>query len=185
MRWVLRSLSCCGFLFVGYVVGSLQIGGPTFLRADPQSDSPKQSESIPEAVRVKVREANRALSDAMLALQDEKRYVPAIQGVNAFATSVGGVDAVADLESGNGVDPETFAALYAGLALPEVAESLARNTEGHMTYKNKVIRIYSPTRMKQLFALRTELAPAATGVPSTKKSAAPKKEGEAAAEKSE
>ena len=79
----------------------------------------------------------------MQVLSDEKRYVPAIQGLNAFATSAGGVDAVADLESGQGVDPETFAGLYAGQALAEVAEHLGRDAEGHLTYKNKIVRIYS------------------------------------------
>jgi hypothetical protein len=117
-------------------------------------------------------------------LQEEKRYVPAIQGLNAFATTVGGVDAIADLESGQGVDPETFAGLYAGQALAEVAESLARDAEGHLTYKNKIVRVYSSTRMRQLFAMRAEFAP--PGAPSSKRpAAAPKKETEPAPEKAE
>lgn len=177
MRGVARSLSCVVLLFAGYVLGASQFGGSRWLRAE------LQDETLPTAIRDRLRETNHAISDTMQVLQEEKRYVPAIAGINAFATSAGGVDAVADLESGHGVDPETFAGLYAGLALPEIAEHVGRDAEGHVTYKNKIIRIYSPTRMKQLFALRAELVPAGAA-PSTKRPAAPKKEGDAA-EKSE
>lgn len=177
MRRVVRLSSGLGLLFAGYVLGSLQVGGPSFLRADPAS--PSLSEGIPDAAKAKLRDANRALADAVQSLTEEKRYVPAIQGVNAFAASVGGTDAIADLESGQGVDPETYAGLLSGQALPEVAENLARDSEGRLTYKNKSIRIYSPTRLRQLFLLRAEFAPvgasptpAATA--STKKAAAKK-----------
>ncbi len=157
------------------MVGSLQFGRPSLLQAEPQA------EALPNALRDRLRETDRALSETMQVLQDEKRYVPAIQGLNAFATSAGGVDAVADLESGQGVDPETFAGLYAGQALAEIAEHLARDAEGHVTYKNKVVRIYSLTRLKQLFAARAEFcrpAPRPSGQPR------PKKETDAAPEKS-
>jgi hypothetical protein len=180
MRRVVRLSSGIGLLCGGYVLGSLQIGGPAFLRAEPQPQSSSQSQSqslsegIPDAVKSKVREANRALADAIQALGEEKRYVAAIQGVNAFAASAGGVDAIADLESGQGVDPETYAGLLSGQALPEVAENLSRDAEGRLTYKNKSIRIYSPTRLRQLFALRAELAPVSTG-PAPAAAAATKK----------
>jgi hypothetical protein len=184
MRRAVRLSSGLCLLGAGYVLGSLQIGGPSFLRAEPQSSAPAQSlsEGIPEPVKVKLRDANRALADAIQALGEEKRYTPAIQGVNSFAASVGGVDSIADLESGQGVDPETFAGLLSGQALPEVAENLARNSEGRLTYKGKVIRIYSPTRLRQLFALRAEFAPAASpaagATASAKKAAAKKSETE-------
>jgi len=176
MRGVARSLSCLGLVFAGYVFGSLQFDRPSLLRAEPQADS------LPNAIRDKLRETDRILAETMQVLQDDKRYVPAIQGLNAFATSAGGVDAVADLESGQGVDPETFAGLYAGQALAEVAEHLGRDAEGHVTYKNKIVRIYSVTRMRQVFAARAEFAPA--GAASSKRSTAPKKETDAAPEKS-
>jgi hypothetical protein len=182
MRKVARGFSCLGLLLAGYALGSLQSGGPSLLRAEPQS------ESLPEAVTARIRDANHAVADAMQALQEEKRYVPAIQGVNAFAATVGGVDAVADLESGQGVDPETFAGLYAGQALPDIAERLARNAEGHLTYKNNSIRIYSATRLGQLFALRAKFAPVSAASGATAKRAAPAKKGadaEAEKEKSE
>ncbi len=166
MRRVVRLTAGLSLLGAGYVLGSLQVGGPSFLRAEPQSPSQSQSEGIPDSVKNKLREANRALADAIQALVEEKRYVPAIQGVNSFAVSVGGLDAIADLESGHGVDPETFAGLVSGQALPEVAENLARDAEGRFTYKNKSIRLYSPTRLKQLFALRAEFLPVASPTPS-------------------
>jgi hypothetical protein len=189
MQSAVRLSSGLGLLFAGYVLGSLHVGGPSPLRAEPQSSSQpqgqSQSEGIPDALKAKLRDANRGLADAIQALVEEKRYVPAIQGVNAFAASVGGVDAVADLESGLGVDPETYAGLLSGQALPEIAENLARDPEGRLTYKNKSIRIYSPTRLRQLFALRAEFAPVGTSpttTASTKKAPAKKAEAE---EKSE
>ena len=166
MRSAARLSTGLGLLFAGYVLGSLHAGGPSPLRAEPQAASqPKESlsEGIPDGLKTKLREANRALADAIQALGEEKRYVPAIQGVNAFAASVGGIDAIADLESGAGVDPETYAGLLSGQALPEVAENLARDPEGRLTYKNKPVRMFSPNRLRRLFALRAEFAPASTG----------------------
>jgi hypothetical protein len=183
MRWIPRTVFCLSLLFVGYVLGVLQMGAPRPLQADPTSDS------IQGAVRDKVRDADRALADAMQMLQDDKRYVPAIVGLNAFATSAGGVDAMADLESGQGVDPETFAGLYAGQALPEVAEHLAHDAQGRVTYKNHVVRLYNPSRLKQLFAARVEFAPTGAGPApkrssSAKKGAPAKEKGDAADDKS-
>jgi hypothetical protein len=174
MRAIVRCLFCLSIFLAGYVVGSLQADHPSFLHAD------QQTEPIPNAIRDRLRDTDRNLGETMQMLQEEKRYVPAIQGLNAFATTVGGIDVIADLESGQGVDPETFAGLYAGQALAEVAENLARDGEGHMTYKNKLVRIYSSTRLRQLFAMRAEFAPA--GAPSSKRpaAAAAKKEAEPA-----
>jgi hypothetical protein len=168
MSWIPRTVFCLCLLSVGYVLGTLHVAGPTPLSADPTT------ESVQGALRDKLRDADRVMSEAMQMLQDEKRYVPAILGLNAFATSVGGVDAVADLESGQGVDPETFAGLYAGQAVPEVAEHLAHDAQGRVTYKNRVVRLYNPTRLKQLFAARVEFAPAAGGGTTTKRSTAKK-----------
>lgn len=90
---------------------------------------------------------------------------PAIIGPNFFAISVGGIDAIQDLEEGRGVDPETLAGLYAGFAIPEVAKHL--NTEllpgggtrivsadGRLRYKGTVVRLYSPEHLRTLFARR-------------------------------
>jgi hypothetical protein len=175
MRVFSRFAFCLGLVFVGYALGVLQFSAPQPLRAEPTTDA------IEGPVRDKLRDADRVLSEAMQALQDEKRYVPVILGLNAFATSVGGVDAMSDLESGHGVDPETFAGLYAGYAMPEVAEHLSHDAQGRVTYKNRIVRLYNPSRLKQLFAARAEFAPTATTAApkrtsATKKGAAKEKE---------
>ena len=179
MRWFSRFAFCLGLVFAGYVLGALQFSTPLPLRADPTTDP------IDGPVRDKLRDADRVLSEAMQALQDDKRYVPVIQGLNAFATSVGGVDAMADLESGQGVDPETFAGLYAGQAMAEVAEHLAHDAQGRVTYKNRIVRLYNPTRLKQLFAARAEFAPTTTSAAPKRTAAATKKGAAKEKEKSE
>ena len=57
--------------------------------------------------------------------------------INAFLVLSGGGNALDDLESGHGVDPETFAALYAGLAIPEIGDHLAKDDQSRLTYKGK------------------------------------------------
>jgi hypothetical protein len=157
MRWALRLVCCVAIFVAGYGAAWLPVSGTPDLRAQSKSDT------AASAVHDRVRDADRALADAMQALQDEKLYVPAIAGLNAFAVSVGGVDAVADLESGQGVDPETFAGLYAGQALPELSDRFSRDAEGRLTYRNKVVRMYNATRVKQLFAARLEYVPLSAG----------------------
>jgi hypothetical protein len=78
-------------------------------------------------------------------------------GVNFFGSSVGGVNAEQDLEEGRGVDPETFAALYADLATPRIAEHLDYDELGRLRYKKNVVRIYSRERLKTLFSKRDQL----------------------------
>jgi hypothetical protein len=102
----------------------------------------------------KVKAARDAADSAMLALQQEKFYVPAIVGLNSFAATTGGIDAIADLQSGRGVDPETFAGLYAGLAVDQIAPDISKDDKGRLTYKDKVIRMYPVSRIKQLFQSR-------------------------------
>jgi len=177
MSWIPRTVFCFCLLCIGYALGARQFAAPSPLRADPTADA------IQGTVRDKLRDADRIMAEAMQMLQDDRRYVPAILGLNAFATSVGGVDAMADLESGQGVDPETFAGLYAGQALPEVAEHLAHDAQGRVTYKSRVVRLYNPTRLKQLFAARLEFSPAGA-TPGPKRSSAAAKKG-AAKEKAE
>lgn len=93
---------------------------------------------------------------------------PAISTTNYFAISVGGVDAIQDLEEGRGVDPDTLGALYAGYALPEVARHLNLKFErggkiridaadGRLRYKGTVVRMYSPMKLRELYALRKAL----------------------------
>jgi hypothetical protein len=169
MRLIPRTFVCLCLLAAGYALGAVHVGAPSPLRADPGTSA------IDGPVRDKLRSAEQALAEAMQMLQDERHYVPAIAGLNAFATTVGGVDAVADLESGQGVDPETFAGLYAGQALPEVAEHLAHDAQGRVTYKSRVVRLYNPTRLKQLFAARAEFSPAGATAAAKRPAAATKR----------
>ncbi|MEO2025137.1 MAG: hypothetical protein ABGZ23_04565 [Fuerstiella sp.] len=111
----------------------------------------------------------RALKDLDGFLQAINFEKSAVIGTNYFAVSVGGIDAIRDLEEGRGVDPETYAALYAGYAKPEVAKHLnLRKTEstagtlqlriedadGRLRYKGTAVRLYSPTRLRKLFQRR-------------------------------
>lgn len=97
----------------------------------------------------KIQAANDALKVAMEGLKSESRYTLATRGMNVYAVLSGGIDAVADLETGRGVDPDTFAALYADQALDEIQQHLAKDGDGRLTYKNKLVRIYPITRLKR------------------------------------
>ncbi|OYW19063.1 MAG: hypothetical protein B7Z55_09565 [Planctomycetales bacterium 12-60-4] len=118
-----------------------------------QDDSSGPSE---ESQR-KIQAANDALKVAMEGLKAESLYNPATQGMNVYGVLSGGLDAIDDLEAGRGVDPETFAGLYAGLALDDVQQHLSKDAEGRLTYKNKLVRIYPITRLKRQHAKRLVL----------------------------
>lgn len=133
---------------VGYVLGASQSFQSTTLLAQQKSGTPS------EETEDKIKGAVRLLVEAQSALEEESFMAPATKGVNAFAVSCGGVNALEDLEAGNGVDPETFAALYADLAKPDVATHLSRDDQGRITYKNKIVRMYPVSRLKKLFATR-------------------------------
>lgn len=96
----------------------------------------------------------------------------AFLGVNYFGVSVGGIDAIRDLEEGRGVDPETFAALYAGFAVPSIAQHLnlerdmtgggraslrISSQDGRLRYKGAAIRLYSRQKLAELFNRRASL----------------------------
>jgi len=152
MRILGQSLVAAGLIAVGYVAGVSGAFWPAMLGAQ------EAATDLPEESADKVKAATAAVNAAMVQLQNDKRYTPAIKGVNTFAVTVGGLNALADLKDGRGVDPETFAGLYAGLAIDEVAEKISRDDQGRLTYNNKVIRIYPISRLKMLFALRDTLA---------------------------
>ena len=94
------------------------------------------------------------LSDS---LASESLNTLAVEGRNFFALSVGGVDALRDLEEGRGVDPETFAAIYADRATPDVTQHIDTDPEGRKRYKKNVIRMYSKERLREVFRLRDEM----------------------------
>ncbi len=133
----------------GYLIGTAQM---SIGFAQPDDE-------VSESAADKVRAANEAVRTAMQALESEGAYSGIILSPTAFLVLSGGGDAHADLESGNGVDPETFAALYAslhteGLIDPVVREALALDAEGRLTYNDEVVKLYSQQTLQMSFANR-------------------------------
>ncbi len=112
---------------------------------------------------------HRTASDVEGFLEAIQFNQSAISTLNYFAVSVGGIDAIQDLEQGRGVDPETLAAMHAGYALPKVAKHLNLKFErggkiridapdGRLRYKGTVVRMYSPLKLRELYAIRKSLS---------------------------
>jgi hypothetical protein len=158
MRTIVSSLLLLG---IGFVAGSANLPLFSVTHAFDDAAAPAQGEAgevqLAEETRTKIHDAKLALQDAMDALEAEGRYGAITDGINAFLVLSGGGDALSDLESGHGVDPETFSGLYAGLAIPEVGDHLAKDEQGRLTYKGKVVRMYSQARLERLFNTRTQL----------------------------
>lgn len=147
----LRMLAVAALMMsLGYVLGQADVG-TQFVNAQQPSGG------VAEDTANKIREANRRLVDAMEALKSDGRYEAITEGPNAFLILAGGGNAREDLESGRGVDPETFAGLYAGRAIPEVKDLLGKDEQGRLTYNDEVIRIYSKSRLQRILANRVKL----------------------------
>ena len=157
-RFVLASC----LVAIGYAIGSL--GLHRSLRAQDAGAGPSD-DSVKKIVA-----ANDALKAAVDQLKLESRYEAATKAINSYAVMVGGLNVKEDLESGRGVDPETFAALYSAAydlkKLNIKDDSLADwldvnlldyDAEGRLTYQNKVVRIYPVSRLKKLNAQRMVL----------------------------
>jgi len=143
-----------GFLFIsGLVVGTLLSPAPLSLHAQQESETTQVSKDVLDAYK-RAHKAIRELNNLFVASGESTTV---FGGVNYFATSVGGINAERDLEEGRGVDPETFAALYAEMATPRIAQHLDFDEQGRLRYKKNVIRIYSRDRLKQLFQRRDQL----------------------------
>lgn len=153
MRTAARCISAIVLLALGYLAGSAELFSPVTASAQLEAE-PGLSRDAAEQVN----SAINSLTEAGAALQREGLYSAATQGINAFAVTVGGVNALEDLEAGRGVDPETFAALYADMAIDSVAEHLGKDEQGRVTYKNKVVRLYPVSRLQSLFQRRMKLA---------------------------
>ena len=154
-------LSLVGF---GYGLSASGLLAPSVVKA--QADATVEGPS--EDTSTTIQAATDALTLAMQGLQAEGLYTPATTTLNTFAVTVGGVNAVEDLEAGRGVDPETFAALYAGFATDDVSQHLGKDAEGRLTYKGRPVRLYSISRLKRVFAERARLTgadPNATAEP--------------------
>jgi hypothetical protein len=156
MRTLARIGGAAALVALGFVLGSSGFLRPATAQDPPAAQQPTQR--LPEEVTTKLKETYSALLAAMQELQRQNMYQPAVEGVNSFAISVGGLNVLEDLETTRSVDPETFAALYADRAVEQVAQHLARDDAGRLTYKGKVVRMYPIARIKQLFAKRDAIA---------------------------
>jgi hypothetical protein len=152
MRIFARCSLGVGLLAIGYMLGASGEFNLARLMAQQPADSGPSDETID-----KIREANNAINAAMLALKNDGRYNSVIQDPNAFAILSGGLSGMADLESGRGVDPVTFAGLYAGRAIGDIESDLSKDDEGRLLYKNKLVRMYSIGRLKQMHAVRAQI----------------------------
>lgn len=148
-----RSVIAAAVLFAaGYAFGTSSGQSPRTLQAQ-QEDSTQYSQDVLQAYH-KAHKSVREVTNLFVA---GGQSTSASGGLNFFAASVGGIDAEKDLEEGRGVDPETFAGLYADMATPKIAEHLDHDEQGRLRYKKNVIRIYSRERLKQLFDKRDQL----------------------------
>jgi hypothetical protein len=154
MKPVLHFSLVAGIFCAGFWAGQSNLTTVSELKAF--QDQPGQGPS--EDAGRKIRAAQAAAAEAQATLENEGLYVPAIEGTNAYAVMVGGINAVQDLERGLGVDPETFVGLYAGLATADVAPKLGKDESGRLTYNDQLIRLYPKTRLRQLQAQREKIA---------------------------
>jgi|TARA_B100001750_G_C15315772_1_gene499608 hypothetical protein len=155
MRRLLRLLGALCLLAIGYLIGS---NGSFTGTVSAQPVQQQAGSGLSEETQQKVETALRALNAAMDALIEEKQYVPAIEGLNAFAVTTVAGDMIAELEAGRGVDPETYAGIYAGLAIDKVKEKLERDDQGRITFDGKLVRMYPLSKLKQLYSNRSSIA---------------------------
>ena len=166
MKKIMRSLGRCPVILFVFLLAvcAESLNLPT-VHAD---EAPNKARLSGETLLLFGR-VERALKDLDGFLQAIGFENSAVIGINYFAVSVGGIDAIRDLEEGRGVDPETYAALNAGFAKPEVAKHLnlrksesttgtlhlkIEDADGRLRYKGTAVRLYSPTRLRELFKLR-------------------------------
>ena len=159
MKNSVRALTAGCLVAIGYILGSCQLSSLALAQPDDTAVSDDASK--------KIIEAHDALKKAVDQLKLESKYESVTKGVNAFSVLVGGINAKEDLESGHGVDPETFAALNVAVyqlkknnvkdeQLADWVDTnlLGYDSAGHLTYRNKVVRIYSISRLRKLNAQR-------------------------------
>lgn len=137
-------------LGIGYLCGASGLSIRTVAAQDEETGLSEQTGN-------KIRDAHRRLQEAKEALEADGKYEAITDGINSFLVFTGGGNAREDLESGRGVDPETFAGLYAGRALPEIQTLLGVNEHGQITYNDEVVRLYPKSRLQKLFALRLQI----------------------------
>lgn len=144
----LRITGALSLVALGFVLGRADLSSWNRVHAQDEQTGPS------EETTKKIQLANDALKAATESLKNESLYNAATKSINVFGVLTGGLNAVDDLESGRGVDPETFAALYADDATEDVKQHLGKDEDGRLTYKNKVVRIYPISRLKKAYAQR-------------------------------
>jgi hypothetical protein len=160
MQRLMRFGLAGSLIALGYLIGSSQI----FQAASAQNSDAAVSEESAK----RVFEANEALKKAASQLILDSRYSSATKSVNSYAVLAGGIDVKEALESGQGVDPDTWAAL--NVAIYELKKSRVKDdslsdwvdtnlfdfdNNGHLTYRNKIVRIYSISKLRKLNAQRS------------------------------
>ena len=150
MYQVRKVLVASLLIAIGYLLGQANIGSQELTAQQGQV-------GVPEDTANKIQTASRALNDAQAALESDGMYEGITQSPNAYLILSGGGNAREDLESGRGVDPVTFAALYAGNVVPEIQPLLGKDDQGRVTYNNQVVRIYSKSRLQRVNANRIKL----------------------------
>ena len=169
MRKCSQWIAALGLVGMGYVLGVTGIPGAVAVWAQDEKEAPAataQPGASSEEAQKKITAAFEALQAARETLEAESLYTSATKTVNAFGVLSGGMNAVEDLETGRGVDPETFAALYAGLATEEVNLKLSKDDKGRLVYNGKLVQMYPISRLKKTFDARNALSgekPAAAG----------------------
>lgn len=185
MRTSWTIVSGVTLLLTGYILGASGVLSPQalFAQADPaakkadKAKAPAIELNLTDDVRAKIQAAATALNAAKDALTQENLYNSATKGVNAYAILTGGCNSMNDLESGRGVDPDTFAALYAGLAEDAIVSKLGRDPEDRLTYNGKLIRMYPITRLKGLNAVRAAITGEEVFAPPPEAESVPGKKG--------
>jgi len=152
MRAIWKTVSVLSIFGLGFLAGTMQWSAQS--TAIAQDDDAGASAEVTKSITA----AYSALQTVRSNLNQEGRYTPAAKMLNVTGVMAGGIDALADLESGQGVDPETFGALYANMASDEVSIELDTDENGRLTYKGKVIRMYSIERLKTFYKQRLKFA---------------------------
>ncbi|MFO1021186.1 MAG: hypothetical protein U0903_10875 [Planctomycetales bacterium] len=168
MRRPLMLLSFLAVFALGYALGTSGWFPASTAWAQQQQDDAEKEKKKEEAAllagisaetQAKIKAAYEALTVAADALKGDNRYATATNGVNAFAVLSGGLNALQDLDAGGGVDPETFAAIYAGNASDEVKGKLQRDSATNKyTYNGKLIQLYPVSQLKRMYLMRQRLS---------------------------
>lgn len=132
-------------LVVGYFLGVNQSSLTNEALAQRKSD-------VGSAEILKIRNAFGAMGEVRQELVANQKHQISLSVLNPLAVCSGGVNSLTDLERGTGVDPITYGALYAGMADVSISSEISFDEDGRLMYRDKVVRLYSPKRMKELFS---------------------------------